>query len=546
MEIADVAYPASQSAARWLARGAWLPQTVGQLVEASADERGAADAVVDPGGRLTYRELEQRTAAAARHLLASGLEPGDRVLVQVGIGRDAVAALLALCRAGLIPVCAVAQYRAYEMGALADLSGARAHVVEPAAAPNADLLGLARQLRRDHATLEHVIVAGDGAAPPDGTLALEPAEAPAAIELPAATPRDVATFQLSGGTTGVPKIIPRFHGEYLGYAAAWADRLELTVDDVLLWCLPVAHNAGMICWLLPALLRGATLVLMPRFEAEAFLATIERERVTVTGSIGPIAPRLLDVEDPGRFALDSVRLFITLNRADDIERHLGVPAMNLFGITEGLLMTSAPDAPPAARHATVGRPVSPHDEVRVLAVGEEREAGPGEIGELCFRGPSTMPAYYRNDAATRAAFTSDGFFRTGDLVRAHDVGGAPHYAFEGRAKDNIDRGGEKFGTEEIEALLAGHPAIQEARVVGMPDPYLGERVCAFVIVRPGEQAPHIDDLGAFLLERGLAKFKLPERIESIEAMPVTGVGKLDRAALRKRIAETLAAEGAAR
>jgi pyochelin biosynthesis protein PchD len=539
VEIADVVYPEPSDSDRWLAAGAWLPQTFGGLVEAAARERGEVGAIVDDGDRLTYRELDLRTAAVARSLLAGGLEPGDRVLVQVGTGCTAVVALLALCRAGLIPVCAVPQYRAFEMGALAELSGARAHVVEPAAAPRSDLIALAEQLRAAHPALTQILVAGTRA--PPGTTALEGVD-DQGPELPAAGPRDVATFQLSGGTTGVPKIIPRFHGEYLGYASAWADRLELTADDVLLWSLPIAHNAGMICWLLPALLRGAKLVLLSQFEIDRFLAAIERERVTVTGSIGPIAPRLLDVEQPERYELGSVRLFVTLNRAADIERHLGVPAMNIFGITEGLLMASQPDAPASARHATVGFPASPEDEVRVLAVGDPREVGPGEIGELCFRGPSTMPAYFGNAAATDAAFTADGFFRTGDLVRAHDVAGVPHFSFEGRAKDNIDRGGEKFGTEEIEALLAGHDAIREARVVGMPDPYLGERVCAFVILQPHAAAPSVEELGAFLLDLGLAKFKLPERIESIDEMPVTQVGKLDRAALRTRIAATLRAE----
>ena len=120
---------------------------------------------------------------------------------------------------------------------------------------------------------------------------------------------------------------------------------------------------------------------------------------------------------------------------------------------------------------------------------------------------------------------------------------ARHLSFEGRLKDNIDRGGEKFGTEEIELLLAEHPAVREARVVGMPDPYLGQRVCAFVIAGDAG-VPTVEDLGGFLLERGLAKFKLPERVEPIDEMPVTAVGKLDRSALRERIAATLAAEAA--
>lgn len=539
--IDGVAYPEPGRARAWLDAGAWLPLTVGEAFARSVRERPDATAIVDDNDRVSYAELDRRTAATARHLLASGLQPGDRVLVQLGIGTTAVVALLGLLRAGLVPVCAVPQYREYEMGALADLSGARAHIVEVGAA-SIDLVELGRTLRRDRPTLEHLIVAGAPA--PADAIPLEPAAQADADEtpLPAPGPADVVTFQLSGGTTGTPKIIPRFHGEYLGYANVWSDWIELRPEDVLLWSLPVSHNAGMLLFLMPALLRGATLVLQGRFQAETFLATVARERVTVSGSVGPIAPRLLDFERPGDFDLSSLRLFITLNRAADIEQHLGVSTTQMFGITEGIVLLSPLGAAAEMRHGTVGVPISAHDEIRVLIPGEEVDAAEGEIGELCFRGSSVLPAYYGNPEATAAAFTTDGFFRSGDLVRGQRIDGQLCFSFEGRNKDNIDRGGEKFGTEEIEALLAGHPAIQEARVVGMPDRYMGERVCAFVIPRAGETVPSVAETGEFLLARGLAKFKLPERIEPVAEMPVTGVGKLDRAALRGQIAETLASE----
>jgi pyochelin biosynthesis protein PchD len=538
--IPDVAYVEPARARAWLDAGAWLELTVGETIERAARERADTTAIVDDHGRVTYAELERRSATVAARLLALGLQPGDRVLIQLGIGTTAVVALLGLIRAGLVPVCAVPQYRAYEMRALADLSGARAHLVEVGAG-SADLVAFGRALRQECATLEHLIVAG-GPAPRDA-VALEGEPANEEILLPDVSPLDVVTFQLSGGTTGVPKIIPRFHAEYLGSAAACADRMRLGPEDVLLWSLPVSHNAGMLVFLIPTLLRGSTLVLQGRFQAESFLETVARERVTVSGSVGPIAPRLLDYERPQDFDLSSLRMFIALNRAADIERHLGVPTTQMFGMTEGLVMLSPPDAPAQARHQTVGYPVSPHDEVRVLVPGEERESADGEIGELCFRGPSTLPAYYGDPQATAAAFTADGFLRSGDLVRAVPVEEIRCYSFEGRNKDNIDRGGEKFGTEEIESLLAGHPAIQEARVVGMPDHYMGERACAFVITRAGLPVPTLLDMGEFLLARGLAKFKLPERIEQVQEMPVTAVGKLDRSALRQRIVEILATEG---
>ena len=438
--IDDAAYPDDLAAARWFGGGSWRADTVGSVIERGAAANGDAIAIVDGSARVSYSELEIRTAAAASRMLEEGLQPGDAVLIQVGIGATAAIGLLALMRAGLVPVCAVPRYRSFEMGALAELSGARGHLIEPGAAGSFDLIALAEDLREAHPNLEFLFVTGPDAQP--RTLALEGSPAHHR-ELPELTPFDLAAFQLSGGTTGVPKIIPRFHAEYLGYADAWAARLEIGREDVLLWCLPISHNAGMIGFLLPALLRQATLVLLPHFEVDSFFAAIERERVTLTGSIGPIAAHLLDVEHPERFDLSSMRLFLTLNRAAEIENHLGVSAMNMFGITEGLLMASRPSAPADARHRTVGNPVCPQDEVVVLAPNEERVVEDGEVGELCFRRPSTLTAYYRQPDATRDAFTSDRFFRSGDLVRRHDISGETCFSFEGRLKDNIDRGGRE-------------------------------------------------------------------------------------------------------
>jgi non-ribosomal peptide synthetase component E (peptide arylation enzyme) len=544
--LRNVDYPDEAEARAWLRSGAWLSETIGSVLRQTARHRASATAVVDEGGRLTYPELDARSIGVAQQLRALGLQPGERVLVQVGIGRSAVVTLMGLFRAGVIPVCTVPQYRLFELSALAEQSEARAHLVEVGAGGSSDLVALARDVRAASPNVRDVIVVG---ADPDAESDTVPLDTSHGLDDTGPTledlqpsPLDVGAFQLSGGTTGVPKIIPRFHAEYVGYANAWCNRLALSGEDVILWSLPITHNAGMLCFLIPAILSGATLVLHSRFEIEEFLGTIERERVTVTGSIGPIAARLLDYEHPESFDLSSVRLFVTLNRAAQIEEHLGVPAQCIYGITEGLLLASRPGSTARPRHETVGFPASPVDEVRILEPGLETEVTDGAIGELCFRGPSVLRGYYGDRAATEAAFTTDGFFRTGDLVRAHDVEGTRYFSFEGRIKDNIDRGGEKFGVEPIEVFLASHPSILQAAVVGMPDPYLGERVCAFVIPRAGAASPRVEDVGEFLLERGLAKFKLPERIELVDGFPVTSVGKLDRVALRQQIANVLEQE----
>jgi non-ribosomal peptide synthetase component E (peptide arylation enzyme) len=207
-------------------------------------------------------------------------------------------------------------------------------------------------------------------------------------------------------------------------------------------------------------------------------------------------------------------------------------------------MVSPPSAPSAARHGTHGRAVRSDDQIKVLKLETEKEAAPGELGELAFRGPSSLLGYYNAPQQTRETLTSDGFVRTSDLVRAHVIDGVTYYSFEGRLKDNINRGGEKYGTEEVESLIRQHPAVADVAVVAMPDKMFFEKGCAFIIPKTGQRAPDVPTLGKFLSSKGLAKFKLPERVETIDAFPVTRVGKLDKARLRAMITERLGQEEA--
>jgi non-ribosomal peptide synthetase component E (peptide arylation enzyme) len=355
---------------------------------------------------------------------------------------------------------------------------------------------------------------------------------------------DVLSFQLSGGTTGVPKIIPRFHGEYLGHSAGWMRRYRIDADSRLIWSLPLMHNAGQLYALIPVALLGVTTVLMPKVDIRRMLELIEQHRVTHALSIGPIAPQLLAYTDIAKHDLSSLQLFATMSRADTLEAHLKVPCSNLFGITEGLLLGSPADAPAFARHHTQGASGCPDDEIRLLVPETEDPVKPGEMGELCFRGPSSLTGFFDNPEANAKAFTSDGFYRTGDMMTAHVVDGVTCYAFEGRLRDNINRGGEKIGCEEVEGFVSQHPAVADAKLVAMPDPFYGERGCVFVIARPGMTVPDVNALCAFLVGLGLAKYKCPERIESVDSYPLTRVGKLDKPALKQRIADLLAAEAA--
>ena len=549
--ISGVSYHPTQQVATYRASGAWVWSTFGDLLRDAARTCGEREYIVAEDGVVTFAALDRRSESVAAALLQIGLKPGDRAIFQVGTVKELVVALFGCFKAGVVPVCTLPQYREIEIGQLARLSGASAYFVQADFSPAFDLAGFARQMMTEHGDLRHLIVLRGAAKPGEFSLeemsdrySIEEARATTAAVDPA--PGDVVVFQLSGGSTGVPKIIPRMHAEYLGSSAAWNARHRLTVSDTSLWALPLIHNAGMIVMLAPSLLRHSTLVIRSRFEVRDFLSTVARHRVSYTGSIGPIAPSIIDFPEVETYDLSSLRMLFTLARADGLEERVGIASQQMYGITEGMLMACEPDAGREPRHRTIGWPTGVGDEVRLLCPGTEEEVPLGATGEFCFRGPHALCAYFNAPEITAESFTSDGFFRTGDLMRAGEIDGRVYYVFEGRLKDNINRGGEKFGAEEVEALIVSHPAINDARVVAMPDPMMGERACAFLIVKAGQPCPTVGTLGAFLQAKGLAKFKLPERIETISEFPVTRVGKVDKQALRQIIVARIESEGALR
>jgi salicylate---[aryl-carrier protein] ligase len=519
-----------------------VPRTALEALASSVARNSDKTALVGSGVRMTFGELQRQSDNLASGLLAAGLHPGDTALFQMGTIPDTVVALFGCLKAGLIPVCTLPQHRGHEIRAISAITSPRLHIVQADYPSSFDLVQFAREMRDEITTLSHtMVVHGDAAEGELDFARLAETSRDPAIDAIRPGPDEVLMLQLSGGSTGLPKVIPRLHGEYMSYVSSWENLLGLGPDDVHLWSLPLIHNAAMIYHLFPAISGSRKLVLMQRFEAREFFTLIEEERVTYSGSIGPVASGILAYDRIADHDISSLRFLTTLSGADRIEAHVGVPVMNAYGITEGLLTCARPTASPHARHMTVGIPASPLDEIRLLDPSDN-EVALGDIGELCFRGPSCFSAYKGDPAQTSGKFTSNGFFRTGDLMRAHLIDGERHYSFEGRLKDNIDRGGEKFGTEDIEALINQHPAIADSKVVAMPDPQYGEKACAYLIAAPGAVLPGVKELGAFLGALGLANFKRPERIEAIDAFPTTRVGKLDRQALRDMIAAKLRAE----
>ncbi|GAA4886981.1 (2,3-dihydroxybenzoyl)adenylate synthase [Actinomycetospora straminea] len=532
---------------RYRREGHWGTKPLGEVLRAVARRRPEPPALVTPESRWTYRDLDAASDAVAAGLLTrTTLRPGDRVMVQLGNVAETVVAYYGAVKAGIVPVCTLPQHGVREIGLLVEHTGARGHLVQ-ADVPRRDLVAEGQRLQETVDGLDTLIVVRGPA--PAGAVAFDDLLAAEAAALPDLDPDDVVAFQLSGGTTGLPKVAPRRHHEYAYNSLAWAHALELDEDSVVMHPLPIMHNAGIAAALQPAHLTGGTFVLAPGADAETVLALVERERVTVVPVVPPaVAIRLLDHPrardtDLGslrRFALGGQRPSVEL--LDRLEAELGIPTQQMFGMAEGMFLYTPPESPLWVRRHTVGTPISPADEVRVLDVGTDDEVADGELGEMACRGPYTIPGYHRAEAHNRNAFTADGFYRTGDLVTRHVVDGVPYYAIDGRIKDVINRGAEKIHAEEVEELLVRHPAVHGAALVAMPDAVLGERLCAYV-VPAGTAAPTLDELTAFLLDQGLARFKLPERVEAVAAFPLTSVGKVSKKDLRADIAAKLEHEG---
>lgn len=545
--IEGVVYPSAEDADRYARVGAWNPSTAGHVLRATAARFPDKSAIVDDDRHLTYSEFDEATEQLGAALLELGLRPGDRAIFQMGSVGETAIALLACAKAGVVPVCTLPQHRAIEIGEMAERSKPRAYFVQ-ADFSAFDLVEFAADMA-SHRAIPHLIIARAGEQRSDGSLTFEgliesqPLEQArrklADVEVSIA---DVLMFQLSGGTTNVPKIMPRFHGEFLGLSRAKAIRSAMDEDMVALYAMPLIHTAGQVAMLYPSILFGGTCVLMRRMDAREFFTVVERERATHSVSMGPAAIQMIDYEGVGDHDLSSLRLLMNFHGSGVMEKHIGVPCLTTYGVGEGLIMSTDLSSPKEMRHDTVGWPLSPFDEIRIFEPDTEREVTQGDVGELCLRGPSSIRGYFKMPEVNRVSFTADGFFRTGDKMSAHEFDGQICYRFHGRIKDNINRGGEKIGAEEVEAIIVRHPDVADAKVVAMPDRLYGERACAFLIMMPGAGPLTVRALGDFLVNEGLAKFKSPERVETVDSYPVTRVGKVDRQVLRTQIADIVARE----
>ena len=504
-------------------------------------------AIIDGETELSYSDLDYLSTNLALNLLDLGLKPLDRVVPQLPNIKEFPILYIALQKIGCIPIASLVTHRYTEISQFVNLSGATTCVVLDKDR-EFNFLEMVSRVAKESETLEHIIVSGDA---PAGTHSLSelietPANRPVSdLEKIKIDPLDPAVFQLSGGTTGIPKLIPRTHNDYAYNSKQAGVVTEVEADSSLLLVLPISHNLPLACpGMQGFMFQGAKVVLSTSAAAKDVFALVEKHQITHIH----VVPALLIgwINDPsiGDYDLSSLKMIQSGGQRLQPEVRLKtrelIPSVFVqenFGMSEGVIMFIRRGDPEDVLLETSGRPVSPDDEIKILDE-DDNEVKPGDVGEFCVRGPYTLRGYFGVPEHNERAFTTDGFYRSGDLMRMHPSG---NYIVEGRIKDLINRGGEKISAEEVENIILQHPAVKNIACVPMPDERLGERMCAFVVTQKGRSV-NFEELISFLQAKEIAKFKLPERLELIDELPVSTFGKVSKKLLTELISEKIIQE----
>jgi 2,3-dihydroxybenzoate-AMP ligase len=534
--MTDVPPWPAEFACRYREAGYWLDRPLGHWMWQWADEHGDRTALTDGDTRLSFRDLAELADELATHLIGQGLRSGDRILVQLPNCWEFVVLLLACFRAGVAPVLALMPHREHELVSLIDQATPKLLVV------------CDRWRDFDHQELAARIFTGPvavvGSEVHNGHFDVreslrreDVSDRRAQLDRRAPDADEIALFLLSGGTTGIPKLIGRTHNDYEYCWRAIAAHAGVGPETVYLVVLPAAHNFALGGpGILGTLAAGGRVVLTPSPSPRTVFELIARESVTMTSVVPAVAQRWLEAAGD-RPDLDGLALVqiggsvLDPGLARRLRDGLGVRLQQVFGMAEGLLNCTRPTDDDEVVLHTQGRPISEADEI--LIVGEDGEpVPPGEVGELLTRGPYTPRGYFRAEAHNRSKFTLDGWYRTGDLVRLHASG---NLVVEGRSKDLINRGGEKISADEIESLARELLDLTSVAVIPLPDSRLGERICLVVVPAPDRPVPALDTIRRLFQAHGVAHFKLPEQVEALPALPLTPIGKVDKKAVRQRI-----------
>jgi acyl-CoA synthetase (AMP-forming)/AMP-acid ligase II len=559
----------------YVAQGWWSEQTLCEVFLDTAARQSEALAVADPPNReafcdgaprrWTWSGLREQAGRWAALLHQRGLRKDDVIVMQLPNSVEMHAVYLACALSGIVVSPVPVQYRAHELQHVLAMTGARLAVTTRRVGAFAQA-ALWAGLQAQAPALEQVWALGDGSASdwPEGVLPLQAAldatapwdEATLRAHMRAIglTAHDVLTLCWTSGTEAQPKGVPRNHNEWRIVGQSVIDAGQLRPGARLLIPFPFVNMAGVSTSLAAWLLVGGELHQHHPFDLDVFLQQLREEAMDYTVAAPAVLGMLLKHPDK-LHGIDRSRLKrvgsgggpVAEWLIEQCAQQLDIEVVNYFGSNEGAALSSTPQDVPdrrqrAAYFPRVGVPgfdwsLSNARKIRTRLVDLDSGADitePGRVGELRFAGPTIFSGYYRSPELSARAFDEQGFYRTGDLFEIAGERGQ-FYRFAGRHKDIVVRGGMNISSEEVENLLLSHPKVREAAVVGWPDEVLGERVCAVVVVQPGQSLDLPELVDHLRRVEQVAAFKLPERLERVEVLPRNPLGKVLKRELRARL-----------
>ena len=521
--------------------GWWGDRTFGDILDRAADQYPAREAFVDGISRLTFAQVRDKVNRLAIGLMNLGIKPKERVLVQLPNWNEFAFLFFALQKIGAIDVLLIDRYRPYEINHLIRLSGATSWVL-PWKYRKTDYVPIIQEVLKESPQMKNVIVARGG--DQEDYLSLEglieggelTEKNMMALAQRRPDPMQVAHMGPTGGTTGLPKVVPRTHNDLICSSDHVAKAWEMEATDICLLVGPIGHDLTFTKGFLVSLLTYGKTVFLDSTELDDICRSIEKEKVSALVWVPTLARRLVGFEGLGNYNLRTLKKMQCGGGASlpdlikGVREKLGCAFFSAYGGTEGQTTLTRSDDPPEILYTTVGKPTCPYDSYKV--VDREGKALPVDTpGELLIKGPGVFTGYFRNPEENQKMFDEDGYFRTGDVAKIDEKG---NVALVGRIKEMINRGGESISAVEVEKLIIDHPDVMFVAAVPMPDPEMGERVCAYIQPRPGARL-QFNDILSFLKKKNASVLHFPERIEFIDAMPFTKAEKIDKTALAKDI-----------
>ncbi len=551
----------------YVSRGWWGERTLGALLREHAQRQPRAVAMADPPNlhalcdqvprQWEWAQVQQEVGRMAALLHALGLRKDDVVLVQLPNGVLLHTLYLACACSGIVVTPVPVQYRGHELDHVVATTGARAAITLARVGHHALAQGLIAHFGN------RLPVWGFGGGLPDGVQALDDALAATvpwtaqalqdhetAIGL---TAHDVVTICWTSGTEARAKGVPRNHNEWLIVGHSVADAAQLQAGARMVIPFPFVNMAGLSTSLAAWLLVGGELHHHHPFDLDVFIAQLRDHPTDYTVAAPAVLSLLL--KSPERLRDVNLGRLKRIGSGGgpvaewlvmQLAEQFGIEVVNYFGSNEGAALSSTPQDVPDRRQRSqyfprYGAPGFKWQAInarkvctRLVDIDSGRDiTTPGQVGELRFKGPTIFSGYYKAPELTARAFDAQGYYRTGDLF---EIAGEQeqYYRFAGRHKDIVIRGGMNISSEEVEGLLLAHPKVREAAVIGLPDPVMGERVCAVVVPQP-EQAVDLQELVAFLRDQQeVAAFKWPERLVLVDELPRNPLGKVLKRELRRQ------------